>query len=275
MCKSLETFKDTYRKARPTIAVLLVISLSLSTLFPDYPKAGLFILLGITLLLILFDYFNEIKTRLDAINQNLKLEAPLSFDKFTEILPEIEKILIKNYKEKLPVHIKILAVSAQFSWKNLIEETIPKFLKPNGSEANITVDILVVKPEVLINWGQKGLALHLKRNYEAKPILEQKCEAAIRNGKFKLNIFEYDNIPHWHGFLINDELLFMGRCEWDLDAEKKELLAGQKEYVLYKKDDRFYGCEQIKLFENWFEIYKMRSNVINKVNFKPPTYKQV
>ena len=79
------------------------------------------------------------------------------------------------------------------------------------------------------------LRLDLERNLEAIVSLKRDCITAINNGKFILNVYEYDNIPHWHGFLINDELLFIGKCEWDLSLDRKKLLAGQKEYTLYRK----------------------------------------
>jgi len=72
----------------------------------------------------------------------------------------------------------------------------------------------------------------------------------------------YENLPHWHGILINDGILFMGRTDWNFPDPELEklpyfLYVGQAEYRLFRKDDFTGGGGRIKRFISWFNYYKI------------------
>lgn len=261
----IKFFTELYYKSRPLICLILVVIITISPLIPNlYWRIGVLSLLASTVLLLVLDLFKEINKRLDKIDANLDIDAPPTFEDFTDIIPNVRNILLDKLKENKDVNIKIIAVSAQFSWRILIEDTIPDFLNIGNKSPKIEIELLIVKPDILNNWGQKKLRMDCERTISGKSIFDEKLQSEINKGRLIVDVMIYDNIPHWHGVMIDNEILFMGRCKWDMTKKKKELLVGQKEYRLFTTDDRFQGNERVELFTNWFDAYKLRAEKIEK-----------
>jgi hypothetical protein len=64
----------------------------------------------------------------------------------------------------------------------------------------------------------------------------------------------YKNIPHWHGYLVNNEYLFLGRADWDLSSHKPKLSVGQNKYRYFDRT-AIAGSERIDLFSDWHRYY--------------------
>lgn len=265
----IQIFSEAYPMARPYIALIVVIAISTSPLIPNlYWRIAALSILASTLLLLLFDLFKEINKRLDKIDSNLDVDEPPTFESFTNILPEIKSILFERLKENRDVNIKIIAVSAQFSWRNLVEDTIPNLINIGNKSPKISIKLLIIEPEMLRQWGQKKLKMDAERTLKGIPIIAEKLKTEIDEGRLEFEVLLYDNIPHWHGVMIDDEILFMGRCKWNMRKKKKDLSVGQKEYRLFTKNDRFQGYQRVELFENWFEAYTFRASILKKIKLK-------
>jgi hypothetical protein len=264
MANLLVTIRDSIAKIRPYIAVVFIVAFSIAPLIssPTY-KSTVSVSLGLVLLYLFFDIYKELDTRLKGIETSLKEPNPPSFKNYTKVLPIIEATITEKLKENQDVDIKIIAVSAQYTWKLLIDETIPKLLKYGNKNPKIAIKLLIVKPEYLRSWGQRKLEIEGNNIKEFSPFFIENNKKYFEEGRIKLEIYEYDNIPQWHGILINNETLFMGRCKWKLEQERKELEVGQREYRVYKLLDRFRGDERIELFINWFDAYKFRASKIS------------
>lgn len=256
----IQIFQEAYPKIRPFIAVGLIIAISTAPAINSIPwKIGVTSALGVTLLFLLFDLFKAINQRLDKIDINLKVQEPKTYKNYNEAIGDIREFIKDRLSHNKDVRVRIIAVSAQFTWKQLIEDTVPELLKVGHKKPKLSIELLIVKPDILHNWGQQGLKIDAESTLKRIPLFEKKYKSEIDEGRLQLSVLQYDNIPHWHGILIDDDLFFMGRCKWERKDSKLHLQVGQKEYRLFKKDDNFKGDVRIDLFEQWFAAYKIRA----------------
>jgi len=256
----IDICKETYPLIRPYVAIVLIGSLLLFSIIDNTSsKIGILAALASNIIFLIFDLSNTLKTRLDKIEQSLNQPEPQSYEDFNAALKDIKQILTDKLINNKDVQIKILAVSAQFSWKVLIESAIPKLLEIGNKDPKIDIEIVIVKPSVLRHWGQKKLEDDAQNTLNGEISFRKKFKTAFANGKLKLTIRQYDNIPHWHGILIDNDILFMGRCKWDKIDNHYHLLVGQIDYRLFKKGDRYGGDARIELVENWFDLYSVRA----------------
>jgi hypothetical protein len=269
--KSLvDIWKETYPKIRPWVALILVGTFLTSFLsYNSEYKIVILFALASNIVFLIFDLANTIKTRLDRIESNLKEPEPPSYVDFNEALVVIKGVLSDRLSRNRDVKIKILSVSAQFSWKALVDTAIPVLLKSNNYRNKISIEIGIVKPSVLRDWGQQQLENDASNTLKGEKIFKSRHRSDFENKSISLEIYQYDNIPHWHGVLIDDDLLFMGRCKWELIDERYHLLAGQIDYRQFRVDDRFGGTTRIELVNNWFDTYKFRAGKISQTNNIP------
>jgi hypothetical protein len=261
MSKSLvEIWKETYVKLRPWIAIIFVGAL-LTSIFVDNTqyKIGLLLSLAANIILLIFDLNNSLKLRLDAIDNKLKEANPPQYPDFNDALPIIRKTLVRRLERNRDVNVKILAVSSQFSWKSMAESIIPSLLKVENKTGKINIEIAIVNPEILLDWGQESLANDAKNTLIGEANIKRKYKTAFETEKLSLSIYKYDNIPHWHGILIDSDVLFMGRCKWEVVDDRYHLLVGQIDYRQFQKNDRFGGNTRIELVDNWFDAYRFRA----------------
>ncbi len=267
----IETFFESYPTARQIIVIILVIALSFTGLIRDETsKMSLLASLGVTLLFVIYDFYKTIKSRLDTIDSNItqidnkiKRQAPPTYAFFTKALPDIKDILSDRLKKNGEVRIRILAVSAKFSWKNIVEDMVMEILSSFKPKPTITVELLLTQPSLLHNWGQNLLEVLTNNTLECIKIFKKTHKNELSdNGSLKLSYWIYDNIPHWHGIQIDDDVLFMGRCYWEEIDNRLLLKVGEKEYRQFTLNDDFQGQDRIKLFDNWFNLYKKRAIII-------------
>lgn len=220
-----------------------------------------------TLLFVIYDFYKTTKSRLDTIDSTIKQidnkvkqQAPPTYSFFTKALPDIKDILSDRLKKNGEVRIRILAVSAQFSWKNIVEDMVMEILSSFKPKPTITVELLLTHPSLLHNWGQNRLEVLTNNTLECIKIFKRTHKNELSdNGSLKLSYWTYDNIPHWHGVQIDDDVFFMGRCYWEEIDKRLLLKVGEKEYRQFTLNDDFQGKDRIKLFDNWFNLYKRRA----------------
>lgn len=262
----LQIFQEAYPKIRPIVAIILIIAISTSPVIDSLPwKIGVTSALGVTLLFLLFDLFKGINIRLDKIDYNLKVQEPPTYPNYNVALTAMKEILTDRLSHNKDVLIRIIGVSAQFSWKQLIEDTLPDLFNAGHKNPKIVVELLIVKPEVIEHWGQVGLKIDAETTLSRVPLFERKYAPEIQKGKISVAIFQYDNIPHWHGIMIDNDTFFMGRCKWETKDGRLHLQVGQKEYRQFNMNDNFKGNTRIELFNQWFEAYKLRASVLIKL----------
>jgi hypothetical protein len=261
----IDIWKETYPKVRPWVAIVLVIAFLTSTAVDNTQyKIGLLSTLAANIIFLIFDLATSIKTRLDKIDSNFREPNPPDYIDFNAALPVIRVLLNERLTINKEVKIRILAVSAQFSWTSLIETTIPTLFNSTNKNQKIIIEIVVVKPSVLHDWGQKQLENNVRGTLIGEGTFKKMYQTAFNEGKVSLNIYQYDNIPHWHGILIDNDVLFMGRCKWKIIDGKYHLMVGQIDYRQFREKDKFEGKTRIELVDNWFETYKFRAQKIKQ-----------
>lgn len=267
----IKIIKDAYKKSRPFLAFFSVIAVSLSPLIlnTNYKIIAQTVLLSL-LMSIILDLFKDLEKKYSIINDKLGLKEPPTYEGFTAALPDIRESIIEKVLSNENIELKIIAVSTQFSWKNIVEVLLPKIMSFNNNSLKVKVNFVIVSPNVLKDWGQKKLRLDCKRTIEGILLTIESDEVKdyIDSGRLKLNVEIYDNMPHWHGVLINDDTLYMGRCKWDMDKERKELLVGRRTYRKFTIEDRFQGYSRIEIFNNWYKAYMFRASILKKINYE-------
>lgn len=155
-----------------------------------------------------------------------------------------------------PLNIKyeLLAVAMTFSWE-FIHKTLPSILDAYPM-ARVELNLLFVDPDYLdgldlpeypVNWAE----ISRKRITE---IMEFAVQAQKYQGRLTFSARTYQNLPHWHGWLINNTHLFLGRTDWNISGSKPALTVGQNKYRYFDKD-KPEGLERISLFQDWHTYY--------------------
>jgi hypothetical protein len=253
----IEIWQETYPKLRPWIAVLLIGALLTSVIFDNTSyKVSILSAFAGNIIFLIFDLTKTLKSRLDKIDSNLQTPIPPFYPNFNNAVEVIKKTITDKLDKNKTVDVKILAVSAQYSWKVLIETIIPPLLKTENIKINI--EILIVKPSLLHNWGQIPLENDANNTIIGVENFKKKYKSSFSENKITLELYQYDNLPHWHGILIDKDVLFMGRCKWEQIDGKYHLLVGQIDYRQFKKADRFGGDARLELVDNWIDAYKFR-----------------
>jgi hypothetical protein len=153
------------------------------------------------------------------------------------------------------VNIKIIAVAMTFSWPFIID-TVPRALK-KYPKTRVHIEAMFVDHKFLedlplANYDVVWADVSQFRTNEVKKF----AVAATKQfgDRLALDVRSYKNLPHWHGLLINEEHLFLGRTNWSFPDGKPELRVGQNKYRYFNKSDPT-GGERVDLFANWHKYY--------------------
>jgi hypothetical protein len=184
----------------------------------------------------------------------------------TEAFDKASKWLIdylnSNLDKEITLDIKITAVGMTYSWPGFIEK-IPAWLDQHN-KCNINIEALLVSPDYLKrlpiadspkDWADESRrrVIDFNKLVDGLPPQNRKrLSCAIKN---------YEAIPQYHGVLINNDRLFLGRTDWKYDnypQKKPELTVGQNRYRYFNRattqgHDR--GSERVDLFLHWHRFY--------------------
>lgn len=257
-------------KIRPWLVYAALLLIAVNSFVPSdqtVAKNGLLFVLGTTIFALIQDIFKVIVERLDSIDTRLRTDKPVTISNHNATLPLIKARLEEKLSKNDDVHIKIFSVSCLLSWSTIVEKMLPGMFVLGNRNPKIVVDIIICSSDLLLNWGQRTRAKNARNTLEFARDFASRYRSYFESGKISLNIYEYDNITQWHGVLINDEMLFLGRCDWQVENKgtpqaRYYLQVGEREYTQYENNDRFEGKEKIDRFNNWFDAYKVRSNKI-------------
>jgi hypothetical protein len=192
------------------------------------------------------------------------LQQSRHYQNYRDAFQDIEKYIeeyLNDYLEhgiKEPlVDLKLIAVAMTFSWDFFIVTAIPRILR-NFHTSKIKLDVLFVDYKHLnlaktgkdgVNWGEIS-------EIRLKEVREFASRCQDYNGRLVFTAKTYKNIPHWHGWLINDQHLFLGRTDWTFDGKdnKPQLRVGQNEYRHFDGTSA-EGARRIDLFQRWQKYY--------------------
>ncbi|WP_340199484.1 hypothetical protein [Ascidiimonas sp. W6] len=144
-----------------------------------------------------------------------------------------------------------------FSWKNFICHSIPILLRKYPS-IKIQLQVLFVSPEYL---EKLSLSKHetnwIKESNDRILDIDDYCKTTVKDFKerFEFIARTYENLPHWHGWMVGEDHLFLGRTKWYFDNELPRLSVGQNEYRYFNSSEK-QGRERIELYNSWYQFYQ-------------------
>lgn len=256
----LDRFLRWQRKIRPALVVMILILVGFAALIED-PKAkvGILISLGITIIFIINDVISYITARMakfeSALN-DLRRPKPMEFKDFYVARGELLDVILGEAKERKEISIKIMALAGYYSVEFLVRH-IPDILQV---AKKVKIEVAVTCEKVLISHHQEEWRHKLLQTKLRMQNIRDDFADEIERGRLSVSLFEYDNLPHWHGILIDDSIFFMGRTEWNFARRNYPTLQlGQIEYRLFRVADPHGGSERIDRFIKWFDYYRLRS----------------
>jgi hypothetical protein len=191
-----------------------------------------------------------------------ELRQVTSYKNFKSAFLEMEEYIRNYLKESYEkgttsstVRLKLIAVAMTFSWEFFIATEIPSILHdfPN---AQIELDILFLDHKFLEtqNIGRLDIDWKKKCKDRLSDVNEFAKQCSLYNGRLKFQAKVYQNLPHWHGWLVNGDHLFLGRCDWLYGNELPVLRVGQNKYRHFDTSNS-ESTELINLFGNWQRYY--------------------
>ena len=178
----------------------------------------------------------------------------------------MESYIRESLRTSDAITVKVMAVSLHYSWdflKNdlrLIMSDLPEYKR-------ITLDLEMVDPDHLgamnaPDWREKGQ--HIEADIAAFVNKDKSAEKLVESRRLEVFLYQYRNIPNWHGTLINNQYLFLGRTRWAVHSDKHifKLSVGEETYRLFASNDVFGGPDRISLFNSWFDYYKHAGKLV-------------
>jgi hypothetical protein len=199
----------------------------------------------------------------EALNTSLHYGSYMSnTDAFAIASNWIIDHLNSNLNKKIILDIKITVVGMAYSWPGFVDK-IPAWLDQHN-ECNINLEVLLVSPDYLRrlpiatspkDWADESQrrVIDLNKLVDGLPPQNRK--------RLSCAIKTYEAIPQYHGILINNDQLFLGRTDWKYEnspPKDPELTVGQNRYRYFNRattqgHDR--GSERVDLFLHWHRFY--------------------
>lgn len=178
--------------------------------------------------------------RLDEIVNNSKIKV---FKDSETAYVELKKNILSLLQSGEEININIIAVSMKFSW-NFFDSLISNHFNTYRNQINFK--ILLVNPDFLNNKPEWK---------EFKEITESNINT-LKTFKKPDNVsvkaWLYNNIPQFHGIIINNTLLFRGEVSFDFNSSHEpQIHLGDRGYSMLANVE-----DQSKTFRNWFDYYQ-------------------
>jgi hypothetical protein len=117
------------------------------------------------------------------------------------------------------ITVKVIGVSTKFS-RPFLQRMIVDLLESNQPRTlDIEISIALTEPSRLRDWELEDWARSSEFSIEEIRDFLLKHKKKMEETGIRLCIAQYDNLPHWHGVMFNDRILFMGRTEWYRDGD--------------------------------------------------------
>ena len=204
------------------------------------------------------DKIGEMSSLILQIQYGTYLESTAAFAKARSLVDH----LLETHPGSDPIHldIKLTAVGMHYSWPAFLSN-ISRWVQ-KYQNCYFRLSILLVDPQYLKTLSFSRLPIDWAKESENRVTDLQNMIDALDSSKkerisFVFRVFQ--GLPQYHGLVINDEYLFLGRSDWTFNKDRPpELSVGQNRYRYFYKsktdgDDR--GSERVNLFLNWHKFY--------------------
>jgi hypothetical protein len=265
----ITSFKTAQQKFLRPLLYILVCAVAIYPLvpYPTYKYIALFVLATAIIRFIqeIETNFNQkvssIEDRIKVIQSDVQGPNPPNWDNYTAAQNIILTDIYASFERGDDVKIDIIGVSARYSWR-MAEDQLGPIIK-KFDRRKLTVNVAVCTEEILLRWNLTSWREDMKRTIQGIKDFSSIHHEAVESGNLNINHFEFDTLPQWHGVMINEKTLYMGRTEWIFYADSPPAMkVGQCQYRKFEPSDRFGGEPRIKMFSNWMERLKKRSEEI-------------
>lgn len=262
-----------YKKNRLTIAYFIM-TLVLAAPYLDllYPALALREKLLSAIPLFLLFLFNDWRTesddRLKKIEQGLNDPEPPTYRRFPAMEEDMASVMNELVAKGGPITVKVIGVSTKFS-RPFLQRIIVDLLESNQPRAlDIEISIVLTEPVRLKDWQLEDWGRSSEHSIDEIRDFLRKHKKKMGESGIRLCLAQYDNLPHWHGVMFNERILFMGRTEWyrDGDDANWQLRVGEVEYRKFENDDSYGGKKRIDRFARWHQRYLERAKHNKKVD---------
>jgi len=261
-----------YKKHRATIAyvimAIVLIAPYLDIIFPALDlRVKLLSAIPLFLLFLLNDWRSETDDRLRRIEQGLNNPEPPTFQRFPSMEDSLLDVMRSLVDRGEKIEVKIIGVSSKFS-SPFFQRVITHLLSNPPAKLNLDIGIVVTKPGTLREWELPEWEHSSRHSIETIENFISKNKNQMKKTGILLSLYEYDNLPHWHGVLFNKEILFMGRTEWYRAGDDNlwQLRVGEVEYRRFEYEDSYGGKTRIDRFDLWFTRYLDRARYLKRVH---------
>jgi hypothetical protein len=198
----------------------------------------------------------ELESAIAKVKRELR---PPRFEGFLRAKVRMLGILEERLRAGEGVRIRILGLAAKLSWQEFLEVELVRLFGLAVGDAAIDVEMLIVDPAHLIEWGQDVVTKDTHRTIEGVALFRGTHAPMLASGRLKLRVTQSRNIPQFHGVMIDSDHLFLGRGKWE---EDRILRTSNNIYRHYTPHDHNDGNERIDLFDNWFKVYQEKGKEI-------------
>ena len=253
-----EKIRNYYEKTKKAITIILVFFTAILEFLPtqifDFfqpevtqsVKAGLIFTLLVILLQLLFDIHKQLREHLNEIK-------PITSN---QLLQEIGE-LVSNYST---INIQYVGVAGRHGWFTVINKLLEEGSEFSVLNRKVIIDIALISQEIKdeINSGTNRYS---SIDTVTSEIGRLKSIYKKKGKDIEINLYRYDHMPNFIGFLVNGNFLFSSFAYWEKQDSDWILRGGGTDYIVYDKNDNFGGDYYIKRFEKWFEYIKSKSEM--------------
>lgn len=254
----------------PKTALLLIVTGTASLLFCVYvgprlksvtfPKGGLELDAANTK--IADTIADSVADKLEPKIQSIAEQGTYYFDN-TKAFHDLAALIERSAEKHENVDLRLIAVAMRFSAPFIRKQLIP--IMAENRDVHFKLRLAVVSPAFMEQFELDTLEFDwVKCSRELPAYLDSIRHEFETQGltKVTLEVFYFDGVPPWHGFLLNCEHLFLGRTDWDWDTSSSNprLSVGNNQYRYYGKATEA-GDRRIKLFRHWFTWYSKFRNL--------------
>ncbi|MCE2028518.1 hypothetical protein [Sessilibacter corallicola] len=252
--------KEAFQEYKKEICFILVIVAIILEIIPDEvfnfspgvkesAQSSLIFSLILICIEVLFDIFNKLK---DSNKQISIVESPDLIDRIYNLTSNENRITIKY-----------IAIAGTTGWGTVLSKFLDKNDKHSLLNKKIKIDIALIDNKILDRLETS------RERYESvtttvKEI--QRIKRKIDSQKHldvSINLYRYNHLPNFVGYLINDNYLFTTLSYWEVeDGSEKNLVlrGGRRPHIIYDKNDGFGGAYYIQRFNGWFEYIQSKEN---------------
>lgn len=248
------TKKKLVRPWKDTGALVSHVSSAINSLKATTPMPGWIRADASSVLTPLQDQIEEIKRELSSRRRDGHRDAARHFDNHSAAQGEMRRVIESIAKSNDVIRLRAMGLSLAYTWP-FLEEIIRSM--STSRRLRFDIELAIGAPKYL---DQKGLSRWSKKALATLSAIEELASKfkPIKDGRTRILVSQYENLPHWHGMLINDSVLFLGRSHWEFDevGMPPQLYLGQMSYRLFFFDDLIGGADRIALFRGWFRYYR-------------------